>query len=91
MQVKRLLFALPLMLWVFGLYQSYLLPHRMEQCIQGIEFAVILIAIIIVCGILHEMCYPQLGITSAFWRAAAVKKYMWFCLRTSPAGRQVMP
>lgn len=57
MQVKRLLFALPLMLLVFGLYQSYLLPHRMEQRIQGIEFAAMLIAIIIVCGILHEMLH----------------------------------
>ena len=39
----------------------------------------------------HELFYPQLGVTSAFWRAAAVKKYMWFCLRTSPVWRQVMP
>ena len=50
MQVKGLFFALPLMLLVFWLYQSYLFPHRMEQSIQGIEFAVILTAIIIVCG-----------------------------------------
>ena len=57
MQGKGLLFALPLMLLVFGLYQGYLAPHRKETSIQGMELVMMLAGIIIVCVFLHELLH----------------------------------
>lgn len=57
MQGKGLLFALPLMLLVFGLYQGYLAPHRKETSIQGMELVWMLASIIIVCAFLHELLH----------------------------------
>lgn len=49
-----MLFALPLMLLVFGLYQGYLATHRKETSIQGMELVLMLAGILIVCVFLHE-------------------------------------
>lgn len=57
MQGKGLLFALPLMLLVFGLYQGYLAPHKKETSIQGMELVLMLAGIIIVCVFLHELLH----------------------------------
>lgn len=56
-QIKGAFFALPLMLLVFGLYHGYLIPHRMEMRMQGVELTVLLIAIIIVSVLLHEVLH----------------------------------
>lgn len=57
MQGKGLLFALPLMLLVFGLYQGYLAPYRKETSIQGMELVLMLAGILIVCVFLHELLH----------------------------------
>lgn len=61
-QMKGLLFALPLMLLLFGLYHGYLIPYRRVSSAEGSGSWALLITRAVLCVFLHE------GLHGIGWR-----------------------